>query len=74
MERTKVKAVLRVASGNFELWLSFVYGGYNGAMVVYLTEIMPLEVRTAGFSLAYSLATTVGGFTPAIAALAPSHE
>jgi MFS family permease len=50
-----------------ELWLSFVYGGYNGAMVVYLTEIMPLEVRTAGFSLAYSLATTVGGFTPAIA-------
>jgi MFS family permease len=50
-----------------ELWLSFVYGGYNGAMVVYLTEIMPALVRTAGFSLAYSLATTVGGFTPAIA-------
>jgi len=50
-----------------ELWLSFVYGGYNGAMVVFLTEIMPLDVRTAGFSLAYSLATTVGGFTPAIA-------
>ena len=50
-----------------ELWLSFLYGGYNGAMVVHLTEIMPLEVRTAGFSLAYSLATTVGGFTPAIA-------
>ena len=50
-----------------ELWLSFVYGGYNGAMVVFLTEIMPVEVRTAGFSLAYSLATAVfGGFTPAI--------
>ncbi len=50
-----------------ELWLSFVYGGYNGAMVVYLTEIMPIEVRTAGFSLAYSLATAIfGGFTPAI--------
>ena len=32
-----------------------------------LTEIMPLEVRTAGFSLAYSLATALfGGFTPAI--------
>jgi hypothetical protein len=32
-----------------------------------LTEIMPVEVRTAGFSLAYSLATAVfGGFTPAI--------
>ena len=49
-----------------ELWLSFIYGSYNGAMVVYLTEIMPADVRTTGFSLAYSLATTVGGFTPAI--------
>jgi MFS family permease len=50
-----------------ELWLSFLYGGYNGAMVVYLTEIMPVKVRTAGFSLAYSLATAIfGGFTPAI--------
>ena len=49
-----------------ELWLSFLYGSYNGAMVVYLTEIMPPEVRTAGFSLAYSLATTLGGFTPFI--------
>ncbi len=36
-------------------------------MVVFLTEIMPVEVRTAGFSLAYSLATAIfGGFTPAI--------
>jgi len=50
-----------------ELWLSFLYGSYNGAMVVFLTEIMPVEVRTVGFSLAYSLATAVfGGFTPAI--------
>jgi len=50
-----------------ELWLSFIYGSYNGAMVVFLTEIMPAEVRTAGFSLAYSLATAIfGGFTPAI--------
>jgi metabolite-proton symporter len=49
-----------------ELWLSFLYGSYNGAMVVSLTEIMPVEVRTTGFSLAYSLATaTFGGFTPA---------
>ena len=49
-----------------ELWLSFLYGSYNGAMVVALTEIMPAEVRTTGFSLAYSLATaTFGGFTPA---------
>ena len=49
-----------------ELWLSFIYAGYNGAMVVHLTEIVPAQVRTAGFSLAYSLATTVGGSTPAI--------
>jgi predicted MFS family arabinose efflux permease len=49
-----------------ELWLSFIYGSYNGAMVVHLTEIVPSDVRTAGFSLAYSLATTVGGSTPAI--------
>jgi len=50
-----------------ELWLSFLYGSYNGAMVVCLTEIMPVEVRTAGFSLAYSLATALfGGFTPAV--------
>ena len=36
-------------------------------MVVALTEVMPVEVRVAGFSLAYSLATAVfGGFTPAI--------
>jgi MFS transporter, MHS family, citrate/tricarballylate:H+ symporter len=50
-----------------ELWLSFIYASYNGGMVVLLTEIMPVEVRTAGFSLAYSLATALlGGFTPAI--------
>ena len=49
-----------------ELWLSFIYGSYNGAAVVALTEIMPASVRTTGFSLAYSLATTLGGFTPAV--------
>jgi MHS family citrate/tricarballylate:H+ symporter-like MFS transporter len=50
-----------------ELWLSFLYGSYNGAMVVTLTEVMPSDVRTAGFSLAYSLATALfGGFTPAV--------
>ncbi len=49
------------------LWLSFIYGLYNGAMIAALTEIMPVEVRVAGFSLAYSLATAVfGGFTPAM--------
>ncbi len=51
-----------------ELWLSFLYASYNGAMVVALTEVMPVDVRTAGFSLAYSLATAIfGGFTPAVA-------
>jgi MHS family citrate/tricarballylate:H+ symporter-like MFS transporter len=50
-----------------ELWLSFLYGSYNGAMVVALTEIVPASVRTTGFSLAYSLATALfGGFTPAV--------
>jgi len=50
-----------------ELWFACVYAGYNGAMIVYLTEVMPPRVRTAGFSLAYSIATAVfGGFTPAL--------
>jgi MHS family citrate/tricarballylate:H+ symporter-like MFS transporter len=49
------------------LWFSFLYGSYNGAMVVALTEVVPRHVRTAGFSLAYSLATALlGGFTPLI--------
>ncbi|EMA8652145.1 MFS transporter [Cronobacter sakazakii] len=49
------------------LWLSFLYGLYNGAMIPALTEIMPAEVRVTGFSLAYSLATAIfGGFTPVI--------
>ncbi|HLX42770.1 MAG TPA: MFS transporter [Bryobacteraceae bacterium] len=50
-----------------ELWLSFLYASYNGAMVVFLTELMPPDVRASGFSIAYSLATAIfGGFTPAI--------
>jgi len=50
-----------------ELWLSCMFGSCSGAMVPFLTEIMPREVRASGFSLAFSLATAVfGGFTPAI--------
>ena len=50
-----------------ELWLSLMFGMYSGAMVVYMTELMPASARTAGFSLAFSLATAIfGGFTPAI--------
>lgn len=50
-----------------ELWLSFLYGSYNGATLVALTEIIPVQVRTTGFSLAYSLATALfGGMTPLV--------
>jgi MFS family permease len=49
------------------LWFSLIFGGYNGSMVVFLTEIMPAKVRVSGFSFAYSLGTGVfGGFTPAV--------
>ena len=49
------------------LYFSFFFGAYNGAMVPALTEVMPVEVRVAGFSLAFSLATALfGGFTPAV--------
>jgi len=51
-----------------ELWLSVLYGCYNGATLAYLTEIVPPAIRATSFSLAYSLATALfGGFTPAIA-------
>jgi MFS family permease len=50
-----------------ELWFSFLFASYNGAMAVFLTEIMPANVRTAGFSFAHSCGTAIfGGFTPAI--------
>jgi metabolite-proton symporter len=50
-----------------ELWYSCIFGCYNGAMIPLLVEIMPMDVRTSGFSLAFSLATAIfGGFTPAI--------
>jgi hypothetical protein len=49
------------------LWFSLIFASYNGAMVPFLTEIMPADFRTTGFSLAYSLAAGVfGGFTPAL--------
>ncbi|HVZ22125.1 MAG TPA: MFS transporter, partial [Vicinamibacterales bacterium] len=51
-----------------ELWFSIFFGLYNGAMIPFLFELMPSEVRTAAFSLAFSTATAVfGGFTPAVA-------
>ena len=49
------------------LWLSMIFGSYNGSMVVFLTEVMPANVRVSGFSFAYSLAAGIfGGFTPAV--------
>jgi MFS transporter, MHS family, citrate/tricarballylate:H+ symporter len=48
------------------LWFSVIFGTYNGAMIPFLTEMMPPLVRTAGFSLAFSGATAIfGGMTPA---------
>lgn len=50
------------------LWFSMIFGSYNGSMVVFLTEVMPVHVRVSGFSFAYSLATALfGGFTPLVA-------
>jgi MFS family permease len=50
-----------------ELYLSFIFGSYNGAAMAYLAETVPREVRASGFSLAFSLANGLfGGFTPAI--------
>jgi metabolite-proton symporter len=50
-----------------ELWYSLIFGLYNGAMIPFVIEMMPQKIRTAGFSLSFSLATAVfGGFTPAI--------
>src|SRR5207245_10620005 len=47
------------------LWLSMIFGSYNGAMVVFLTELMRADVPVSGFSFSYSLATGIcGGFTP----------
>lgn len=49
------------------LWYSFFFGMYNGAMVAALAEVVPVHVRVAGFSLAFSLATAIfGGSTPVI--------
>lgn len=49
------------------LLFSSYFGLYNGAMIPLLAEIMPPQVRTAGFALAFSLATALfGGVTPLV--------
>ncbi|AVK80355.1 citrate-proton symporter [Campylobacter fetus subsp. testudinum] len=50
-----------------ELWLSFIFGAYNGVMVVSLSEFVPKEIKALGFSLAYSITVAIfGGFTPVV--------
>lgn len=49
------------------LLFSAYFGLYNGAMIPLLAEMMPQRVRTAAFSLAFSLATALfGGVTPLV--------
>lgn len=49
------------------LLYSLFFGLYYGAMTPLIAAMMPEQIRTAGFSLAFVTATTVfGGFTPAI--------
>ena len=49
------------------LLYSVYFGLYNGSLIPLLAEIMPPEVRTTAFSLAFVTATAIfGGFTPAI--------
>lgn len=50
-----------------ELWFSFIFGGYNGAMICALSEIMPKHVKALGFSFSYSITVAIfGGFTAAV--------
>ncbi|MEH3148672.1 MAG: MFS transporter [Methylobacterium frigidaeris] len=44
-----------------ELWFSFFFGVYNGAMVAALSEVVPPQVRATCFSLAFSLAAALFG-------------
>jgi MHS family citrate/tricarballylate:H+ symporter-like MFS transporter len=49
---------------------SVYFGLYNGSLIPLLSEIMPSEIRTTAFSLAFVSATAIfGGFTPFISTL-----
>ncbi|HZV21562.1 MAG TPA: MFS transporter [Hyphomicrobiales bacterium] len=53
-----------------ELWFSFFFGVYNGAMVAALSELVPSNVRATCFSLAFSLAVALfGTATPLVSTL-----
>lgn len=50
-----------------ELFLGSLYGMWQGVLVGALVDMMPASVRTAGWSVAYSLTYAIfGGFTPAL--------
>jgi MFS family permease len=50
-----------------EMFLGSLYGMWQGVLIVALVEMMPVSVRTSGWSLAYSLTYAIfGGFTPAL--------
>jgi len=50
-----------------EMFLGSLYGMWQGVLIVAIVEIMPAEVRAAGWSVAYSLTYAIfGGFTPAL--------
>jgi MFS family permease len=50
-----------------ELWFSCVYAVCAGAANVFVTEIVPAEIRTTGYAFANSIVGVIfGGFTPAV--------
>ncbi|HMA51794.1 MAG TPA: tricarballylate/proton symporter TcuC [Magnetospirillaceae bacterium] len=50
-----------------EMFLGSLYGMWQGVLIISIVEIMPAEVRAAGWSVAYSLTYAIfGGFTPAL--------
>ena len=56
------------------LLFSSFFGLYNGSMIPLLAEIMPPQVRTAAFALAFSLATALfGGVTPLVSTYLIEH-
>lgn len=49
------------------LFLGSLYGCWQGTLIISLVEMMPANVRSTGWSLAYSLTyALLGGFTPAM--------
>ena len=50
-----------------QMFLGSLYGMWQGVLIVTIVELMPVNVRIAGWSIAYSLTYAIfGGFTPAL--------